>query len=165
MEYTINSMILLSYAIPKYSKHRYTRSFKKALPRKMTSSRRIGKNLQWNLLEEACRRKQCHFINLNFNNEINDNIVNETRERMSKENIIHLVRKAEPQKLFESRQQVNVLNDNTITASSPLTPPMTPQIGYDEFQFNIKQNTVIQTADAEVEGLPLTPIDSEVFAY
>ena len=75
-----------------------------------------------------------------------------------------MVRKAEPQKYFESGLQ-NVLHYNTITASSPLTPPMTPQVGHAGFQFNIKHNTVLQTPEAEIEGLPLTPIESEVFAY
>ena len=164
MEYSISSMILLSYSIPKYSRLRNTRTFKKLLPRKKTSSRRIGKNLQWNLLEEAYKKKQYHFINLNFNNEINDNVVNETREIISQHNKQHLMRKAKPQTYFESGLQ-NVLYYNTITASSPLTPPITPQVGHEGFQFNIKHNTVLQTPEAEIEGLPLTPIESEVFAY
>ena len=112
--------------------------------------------------------KQYHFININFNNEINDNVVNETREKIHKDNIEHLMRQVEPQKYFDSRLQshVNVLHYNTITAaSSPLTPPMTPQVGHDGFEFNIKHNTVLQTPEADTDGLPLTPIESEVFAY
>ena len=157
-------MILISYSIPKYSKLRNTRKFKKLLPRKKTSSKRIGKNLQWNLLEEASTKKRYHFINLDFNNEINDNVVNETRENISKYNIKHLMRKAEPQKYFESGFQ-NVLHYNTITGSNPLTPPMTPQVGHDGFEFNIKHNTELHTPEADIDGLPLTPIESEVFAY
>ena len=164
MEYSINSMILLSYVIPKNSKLRNTRKFKKLLPRKKTSSRRIGKNFQWNLLEEAYTKKHYHFINLDFNNEINDNVVNETRENISKYNIKHLMRKTEPQNHFESGFQ-NGLHYNKITGSSPLTPPMTPQVGHDGFEFNIKPNTVLHTPESEIEGLPLTPIESEVFAY
>ena len=164
MEYSINSMILLSFAIPKYSKLRNTRTFKKLLPRKKTGSKRIGKNLKWNLLEEAYKNKHYHFINLDFNNEINDNLINETREKISKDNIKHLMGQVEPQKYFESGFQ-NVLHYNTITGSNPLTPPMTPQVGHDGFEFNIKHNTELHTPEADIDGLPLTPIESEVFAY
>ena len=160
-------MILLSFAIPKYSKLRNTRTFKKLLPRKKTGSKRIGKNLKWNLLEEAYKNKHYHFINLDFNNEINDNLINETREKISKDNIKHLMGQVEPQKYFESGLQthVNVLHYNTTNASSPLTPPMTPRVGNEGFQFNIKHNTILQTPETDTEGVPLTPIESEVFSY
>ena len=156
MEYSLDSMILLSYAVPKFSKKRNSKTFKRILPRKKSSSRRIAKNIYWNLLEESVKRKPCHFINLNFNNEINDNVLNEMRESISKGSLVHLISKVEPQKYFESGPYVT---------PSPLTPPMTPQVGYEGFQFNSNNNAVLQPPEAEVEGLPLTPVDSEVFAY
>ena len=131
MEYSINSMILLSYVIPKNSKLRNTRKFKKLLPRK-----------------EDWEEFSMEFIG----------------RSVHKDNIKHLMRKTEPQNHFESGFQ-NGLHYNKITGSSPLTPPMTPQVGHDGFEFNIKPNTVLHTPEPEIEGLPLTPIESEVFAY
>ena len=157
MEYSLNSMILLSYSIPKYSRTRYTRTFKKVLPRKKTSSMRIMKNRQWNLLEESCQRKFNNFLNLDFSNEINDNIENEIRERISKGGDICQTQ--------HSPSNANILHSNTTPASNLLTPPSTPQVGYESFQFSMEQATINQTAELEEEGLPLTPCDSEVFFY
>ena len=53
----------------------------------------------------------------------------------------------------------NEINDNAENET------MTPQVGHDGFEFNIKHNTVLQTPEADTDGLPLTPIESEVFAY
>ena len=57
MENNISAMILLSYAISKSSKKGFSRRLKVLLPRKKTSSKRIGMNYHWNLLEEASQRK------------------------------------------------------------------------------------------------------------
>ena len=158
-------MILISYAIPKYSRARLTRNFKRILPRKKSSSKRIGINHQWNLLEESSQKKCYHLSNLNLNNEVNDNIVNENRERIMNRNKLQLARKSEAENYNLSSSQMDVLHNNTITYSSPLTPPITPQIGYNGFQFSSKENAENHISEPEVEVLPLTPCDSEVFAY
>ena len=157
MEYSVDSMILLSYSIPKYSRTRYTRTFKTVLPRKKTSPMRIMKNHQWNLLEESSQRNFYHFLNLDFSNEINDNIENEFRERNSKGGDICQTQYCPP--------NANILHSNTTPASNLLTPPATPQVGYESFQFRMEQATINQTSELGEEGLPLTPSDSEVFLY
>ena len=162
-------MILLNYALPKHSRSRYTRTFKRVLPRKKTSSMRIGKNHQWNLLEESCQRKFYHFINLDFNNEINDNIENETRERNSKRNEVSQNRIEEMDRHSKTTKHcpshANILHDNKIPSTNLLTPPATPQVEYEGFQFGMEQTIANQTSELEDEGLPLTPGDSEVFIY
>ena len=164
MEYSVNTMVLLSYAIPKHSGPRYTKTFKRVLPRKKSSSMRIGKNHQWNLMEESCQNKSHHFINLNFNNEMNDNIVNETRERNSKRMEMDKCSKI----IYNSLPQTNVFHQNKIPSSNLLTPPFTPQVGHTSFHFNMEQNILKQTSVCEmneVDDLPLTPSDFDVFSY
>ena len=102
MEYSIKSMLLLNYAISKHSRPRYTRTFKTVLPRKKTSSKRIGKNHQWNLLEESTQRKYYHF------NEINDNILNEMLDTLLKESGVYLTRKGESEKYTIFDKCINV---------------------------------------------------------
>ena len=158
MDININTMILLSYAIPKYSKKRYSRRFKVLLPRKKTSSKRIGMNFHWNLLEEKLQRKCYHFSNMNFNNEINDNIVNEIREMT--------VKSRNPIRIsHNSKSHIDILWEYTGSAYNLLTPPLTPQIGHGQFQFGPKQSTQNQNLEADEQGLPLTPSESDVFAY
>lgn len=164
MEYSVNTMVLLSYAIPKQSGPRYTKTFKRLLPRKKSSSMRIGRNHQWNLLEESCQNKSYHFINLNFNNEINDNIVNGNRERNSKRMELEKCSKI----VYDSLPQTNVFHENEKPSSNLLTPPFTPQVGHKSFHFNMEQKNLNKTSlceMSEVDGLPLTPSDSEVFSY
>ena len=43
---------------------------------------------------------------------------------------------------------------NTMPATNLLTPPATPQVEYEGFQFGMEQTTVNQTSELEVEGLP-----------
>ena len=64
----------------------------------ISSSKRIGKNHQCNLLEESSQRKCYHFNDLNFNNEINDNILNEMLDTLLKESGVYLTRKGESEK-------------------------------------------------------------------
>ena len=153
MENNVNNMILLSYAIPRYYKKRSSRKFKVLLPRKKTSYKRIGMNHHWNLLEEASERRHKHFSYLNFNNEINDNIVNEMRDRGAK-----------------SRKCIRTSNQPmphvcTGPNYSLLTPPLTPQIGHGQFKFGSKANSPKHDLDTGEQGLPLTPSESDVFAY
>lgn len=148
MENNISAMILLSYAISKSSKKRFSRRLKVLLPRKKTSSKRIGMNYHWNSLEEASQRKYKQFSCMDFNNEINDNVVNEIRERATK-----------------SRKITNLSNKSMLyqytgSAYSLLTPPLTPQIGHGQFKFDSKENM-----ESEEQGLPLTPSESDVFSY
>ena len=167
MEYSIESVLLLSYAIPKFKRPRYARTLKAVLPRKKSSPRRIGVNLHWNLLEEACKITCYDFKNLNFNNEINDNTVNEARDRIMKINVIHQTRKSETYYntgLYTS-QHMEFLHFGIGPASDQLTPPLTPQIGHGGFQFSSKENTINLTSEFEVEGMPLTPCDLDVFSY
>ena len=158
MENNINTMILLSYAIPKYYKKRYSRKFKVLLPRKKTSSKRIGINHHWNLLEEASQIKCYHFSNLNFNNEINDNVVNEIRERTAKS-------RNHARMSHNSTSQMDMSYQCTGPADNLLTPPLTPQIGHSQFKFSSKQSTLKHHLESEEQGLPLTPSESDVFAY
>lgn len=149
MEMNINTMILLSYAIPKYYKKKYSRRFKVLLPRNKTSSKRIGINHHWNLLEEAANRKCYHFSNMNFNNEINDNILNEIRERSAKS-------RNHARMSHHSKSQIEY---------NLLTPPLTPHISQSPFKFSSKQGILQQNLESEEQGLPLTPSESEVFIY
>ena len=151
-------MILLSYAIPKCNKKRYARRLKVLLPRNRTSSKRIGRNFHWNLLEETYQKKWHHFSNMNFNNEINDNILNENREIAA--------RSRNPVGMsHNSKSQMNVLLECTGSAYNLLTPPLTPQVGHDQFQFGSKQRSQKQNLESDEQGLPLTPSESDVFAY
>ena len=154
MENNINAMILLSYAIPKNYKKKYSRRFKVILPRKKTSSKRIGINHHWNLLEEASQRKRCHFSCMNFNNEINDNVVNEIRERALKSRTS-----------YNYKSQRDMPPMFTGSAYNLLTPPLTPQIGHGIFKFGSDQSSLIQNLESEEQGIPLTPSESDVFAY
>ena len=154
MDININTMILLSYAIPKYSKKRYSRRLKVLLPRNKTSSKRIGRNYHWNLIEETHQKKCYHFSNMKFNNEINDNIVNENREMASR-----------------SRNPVGMSHNSksqmqcTGSGYNLLTPPLTPLVGHSQFQFGSKQRIQKQNLESDEQGLPLTPSESDVFAY
>ena len=156
-------MVLLNYAISKTSSKRYTRTFKTVLPRKKTSSKRIGKNYQWNLLEESSQRETYHFRDLDFDNEINDNILNELRDLILKGFEDFLTSKGNAERDSKINQHSsshgNVLYCNTMSAPNVLTPPITPHIEVGSFNFNS------QVSASEVEGLPLTPSDSEVFTY
>ena len=152
MENNIYAMLLLSYAIPKHYKKRYTRRFKVLLPRKKTSSKRIGVNHHWNFLEEASQRRCYDFVKLDFNNEINDNTLNEIRETTLKSRMLH-----------NSKSQLEILYECTGPAYNLLTPPLTPQIG--QFKFGSKHTTVKQNLESEDHGLPLTPSESDVFSY
>ena len=162
-------MLLLNYAISKNSRKRFTRTLKTALLRKKTSSKRIGKNHQWNLLEELSQRKTNHFSNLDFNNEINDNILNELRDLILKGNKVCLTTNGDPEIYSKIDQHFtshgNILHDHTMTAPSVLTPPITPHIEVGSFKFDSHKETVCLVSASEVEGLPLTPSDSEVFTY
>ena len=158
MDIDINTMILLSYAIPKYSKRRYSRRLKVLLPRNKTSSKRIGRNYHWNLLEETHQKKCYHFSNMNFNNEINDNIVNENREMAtSSKNPVGMS--------HNSKSQMHVLLECTGSSYNLLTPPLTPQVGHGQFQFGSQQRIQKQNLESDEQGLPLTPSESDVFAY
>ena len=167
MEYSIKSILLLNYAISKNSRKRYTRTLKTVLPRKKTSSKRIGKNYQWNLLEESSQRKTYHFSDLDFNNEINDNILNELRDLLLKGDEVCMTSKGDAEIYSEiiqpSSSHENVLHYNV---ASVLTPPITPHIEVGSFNFNSHKEAVIQVSASEVvDGLPLTPCDSAVFTY
>ena len=154
MENNIDAMILLSYAISKNYKKKYSRRFKVLLPRKKTSPKRIGINHHWNLLEEASQRKCYHFSYMNFNNEINDNVVNQIRERTLKSRMS-----------YNSNTQRDMPPKFTGSACNLLTPPLTPQIGHGLFKFGSDQSSLIQNQESEEQGLPLTPSESDVFAY
>ena len=84
-----------------------------------------------------------------------------------KESGVYLTRKGESEKysIFDqhSSSHVDVLHWNTMSTSSLLTPPITPQVGAGRFKFNSNKRTVGQVSESEVEGLALTPSDSEVF--
>ena len=163
----MNSMLLINYAIPKYSRRSFTKTLKAVLPRKKTSSLRIGINHHWNLMEERKEMKY-NFSNLDFNNEINDNIVNETRERNMKRNVSCQKRKVDAVRKSNIGQHSNSKVSTSIYAVGPssslLTPPVSPQIGHSVFQFTSKP-TISQASDSEVDGLSLTPCESEVFSY
>lgn len=158
MDFNINDMILLSYAINKHNKKKHTRKFKLILPRKKSSPRRIGINYHWNKLEEMRQRKHEMSSSLNFDNEINDNILNEFRER-------HVKYQKLTGMSAQARDQMEAQSYTTGPTCNLLTPPPTPQIGNAPFVFGSKHSIIKEHLDPKDQGSPLTPSDLDVFTY
>ena len=91
---------------------------------------------------EERKEMKYNFSNLDFNNEINDNIVNETRERNMKRNVSCQERKiGRVRKSMIGHHSTSEVNASMYAggpSSSLLTPPFTPQIGHNVFQFSAK---------------------------
>ena len=100
------------------------------------------------MLEEFCQQQSTQFDDLDFDNEINDNIANELRRKNLHENLT-----------------VPTSNHVDTLQLSLLTPPITPQVGDVAFQFYSRQNLSHQVTEIEDEGFPFSRADSDVFTY
>ena len=79
-------------------------------------------------------------------------------ERIFKRNEVCQSRKEEVERHSKTTQHspshANILHYNIMPVTNLLTPPATPQVEYEGFQFGMEPTTVNQTSELEVEGLP-----------
>ena len=94
------------------------------------------------MLEEFCQQQSTQFDDLDFDNEINDNIANELKEKNLHENMT-----------VPTSTQVDLLH------SSLLTPPITPQVGDVAFQFYSRQNPSHQVTEIEQQSTQFYDLD------